>query len=80
MCGFHSSHGLADRAEVAADAERVHLVPQLPRACDDVVLRPPGRPRALPRLRLGRRHEVLVHQREDAELLHSATRWRPLWR
>src|SRR5262249_45726709 len=70
--------GVAHDAEVAAHAEALHLVPQVAERGDDVELRLPLRLRHVDVLRVVGRDEHLVHQREQAELLHSASRWRPL--
>ena len=78
--GLELGDGAADHPELAAHPERAHLVPLLAQGVDDVEL---GLPldvhHVLPLVVLGR-DEALVAQGEDAELLHRASRWRPLWR
>ena len=80
MCGWNSSIACADHSEVAPDAERPHLVPDLPERADDVELGLPGHRQHVGVARGVRRHQILVHEREDAQRLHRTMRWRPLWR
>jgi hypothetical protein len=65
--------GVPDDAEIAADAQAPHLVPQLAQRGHDVELGLPLRLSEIDALDVVRRHQDLVHHRQEAELLHSAT-------
>ena len=87
ICGFQSAIAVAQRAEVAADPQHLHLVAERAQRVDDVVLGLPVGARRLaacPRSSGGTR--ALVDERQHAELAarvlhaprrHSGTRWRP---
>ncbi len=71
---------LADLAEVVENAQRTHVVPHFAERGDDVELALPfenllvGVP-----LKAIRRHEVRVHQHQDAHLLEGAAAVASLW-
>ncbi len=60
-----------DAAEVVVDAEHAHLVADLAQRLDDVVLHLPLGLEDVDAGRVLGWDEVVVHEREDAELLHS---------
>src|SRR4029077_19116545 len=72
--------GVPDDAEIAADAQAPHLVAQLAQRAHDVELGLPLRLAEIDALDVVRRHQDLVHHRQEAELLHSATWCLPLRR
>ena len=71
---------LAHDAEIVADAEVVHLVAGLLQGDGDVELRLPVDAGDVDALDVLRRHQIVVHQGENAQLSHSHTRCRPLCR
>jgi hypothetical protein len=74
-------HRGTNRRQVVVHADHAHLVAERLEGAHHVVFHPP-----FGLLRRGlvdffvRGLEPLVHEGEDALWLHSATRWRPLWR
>ena len=80
MVGFHSSMAARITPRSSCTPERQHLVAELAQRLDDVVLHLPRRGEDVDVRRVGGRHEVLVHEREHALRLHSATRCPPLCR
>src|SRR5262249_55581046 len=72
--------GVPDHAEIAADAEALHLVSHLAQRAHHVELGLPLRLGNVDALHVVRGDEHLVHQGQQAKLLHSATWWRPLRR
>src|SRR5262245_60020207 len=70
--------GVADHAQVAAHPEALHLVPQLPERADDVELGLPFHLGDVDALHVVRGNQRFVHEGQQAQLLHRATRCRPL--
>ena len=66
--------------EIVLDTDLEDVVPHGAERFGDVELHLPRRFRDVDRCHVHWRDEVLVHQRENAEPLHSATRCLPLWR
>ena len=80
MCGLNDADRRPDAAEVVVDAEHAHLVAHLAQRLDDVVLHLPLGLEDVDAGRVLGRHEVVVDEREDAELLHRNRRCPPLCR
>jgi hypothetical protein len=77
---FEAADAVADGREVVMDPEHGHVVTALAERLDHVVLHLPF---GLAHVESGRvlgRHEMVVHEREDARLLHRKTRCPPLCR
>jgi hypothetical protein len=70
--------GVANLRQVADHAERQHLVAELAERREDVVLGLPGDHHHVGAGGVGGRHQVAVHERQDAQPLHRTTRGRPL--
>ena len=68
----------AQHPEIALDPQRRDRMPELAQRGDHIIFRLPlGAAHVLPREGL-RRDQIFVHQHENAEPLHTATRCRPL--
>ena len=80
MCGLNAWALWPDAAEIVVDAEHAHVVAHLAQRLDDVVLHLPLGLADVDAGRVLRRDEMVVHEREDADLLHRNSRCPPLWR
>ena len=73
-------NSLTDSGQVVVDAEHVDLVRTFPQRFDDVVLHLPLGLEDVDAGGVVRRDEVVVHEGEDASLLHRTMRCPPLCR
>ncbi len=80
MCGFQSVDLAAMTPRSPPSAERLHLVPHVFERVRDVELHLPLGVLDVDARDIVGRHQVVVHEREHAQLSHSATRCRPLCR
>ena len=80
MCGLKSSAGGADAGQVVVDAEHAHVVTDLAQRLDDVVLHLPLGFEDVDAGGVLGRHQMVVHEREDADLPHRNSRCPPLCR